>query len=141
MVQLMQKEGMVIRNINSFMQKELVDGYDDYKVGKGVMSTTIMHDKEFYIKGEIIMPNSRGNPHSHPFPTLIVMLSGHVAVKHGQALEHYSMASQGDLIYIPTHYPHCPENIDSERAVKCLVMRNSPEDVINEFKITKIGGN
>ncbi|GEM_PF-5671264 len=88
----------------------------------GVASQVLLECLDAFAKVDIIAPDASGIWHSHPNPTIIYIISGYVRVDHGPGFDRIAYAFEGDLIRMPSHWPHRPVNEMKAHSAQAIVI-------------------
>lgn len=76
----------------------------------------------------VMPPGAEARPHYHEaHETAIYMLEGSTSFRHGPALEHLDVVSEGDFVFIPAGVPHQPFN-PTDKIARALIARTDPNE-------------
>ena len=87
-----------------------------------------------------IPPGCSSSPHHHTnCESAIYVVSGHGKMLTGERLDKSQNFDPGDVIYVPPLAVHLPVNRSDTEPLTLVVARNSPEEIVEEYK-GPIGG-
>lgn len=76
-----------------------------------------------------IPPGGRVEPHVHiGYETGIYVLEGRVCTRWGMSLEHETVSSAGEFLFIPPGVPHEAVNLSANEVARAIVARNDPAE-------------
>jgi uncharacterized RmlC-like cupin family protein len=98
-------------------------------VGGSEVSQATTGATNIYMAVLRVPPGARSRPHYHEAcESAVYMLSGSLAVKWGDRLEHELTLEHGDLVYVPPRETHVLENMSDSEPAEYVVARDSPHE-------------
>lgn len=77
----------------------------------------------------VIPPGGKAVPHYHNgYETALYILKGRAETRYGPKLEHSSINTAGDFLFIPPNVPHQPVNLSDTEEVVAVIARNDPNE-------------
>lgn len=86
----------------------------------------------------VIPPGARAEPHSHVgHETAIYLLSGRVATRWGERLEHEVISEAGDFLFVPPGVPHAAINLSDSLPARAVIARNhaAEQDQVAPYRV------
>lgn len=85
--------------------------------------------KNIYMGVYRVPAGQRSRPHYHAHcESAVYMLSGHLLVRWGDALENELTLERGDLVYVPPRETHVLENHSETEDAEYVVARDAPRE-------------
>jgi uncharacterized RmlC-like cupin family protein len=116
------KQVITVRRKGTHLTKQSLPNFEGISANTAGSKNLCMHLV-------IIPPGGKAVPHYHNgYETAIYIIEGQAETRYGPNLEHSSINTAGDFLFIPPNVPHQPVNLSDKDQVVAVVARNDPNE-------------